>query len=78
MKSKRLEGWTAEEKLKVLLEYDKLDEEQRGKYLREKGLHSISSTEMAAGVYRSLCLQEKENQRRGSEAKTDQGVGEGA
>ena len=41
MKSKRPEDWTAEEKLKALLEYDKLDEEQRGKYLREKGLHSI-------------------------------------
>ena len=41
MKSKRPEDWTGEEKLKALLEYDKLDEEQRGKYLREKGLHSI-------------------------------------
>jgi transposase-like protein len=41
MKSKRPEDWTAEEKLKALLEYDKLDEQQKGKYLREKGLHSV-------------------------------------
>ena len=41
MKSKCPEDWTAEEKLKALLEYDKLEEEQKGKYLRKKGLHSI-------------------------------------
>ena len=41
MKSKRPEDWTAEEKLKALLEYDKLDEQHKGKYLREKGLHSV-------------------------------------
>ena len=41
MKSKRPEDWTAEEKLKAIVEYENLDEEQRGKYLREKGLHSV-------------------------------------
>ena len=41
MKSKRPEDWTAEEKLKAVIEYDKLDEQDKGKYLREKGLHSI-------------------------------------
>ena len=41
MKSKRPEDWTAEEKLKAVGEYEKLDEQQKGKYLREKGLHSV-------------------------------------
>jgi len=41
MKSKRPENWTAEKKLKAIVEYENLDEEQRGIYLREKGLHSV-------------------------------------
>ena len=41
MKSKRPEDWTAEKKLKAIMEYENLDEEQRGIYLREKGLHSV-------------------------------------
>ncbi len=41
MKSKRPEDWTAEEKLKAIVEYENLDEEQKGKYLRVKGLHSV-------------------------------------
>ncbi len=41
MKSKRPEDRTAEKKLKAIVEYENLDEEQRGIYLREKGLHSV-------------------------------------
>jgi len=41
MKARRPQDWTAEEKLNAILEYEKLNEEERGKYLREKGLHSI-------------------------------------
>ncbi len=41
MKSKRPEDWTAEKKLKAILEYENLDEEQKGIYLRKKGLHSV-------------------------------------
>ena len=41
MKAKRPQDWTAEEKLDAVLEYEKLDEEGRGKYLREAGLHSV-------------------------------------
>ena len=41
MKEKRPQDWTAEEKLDGVLEYEKLDEEGRGKFLREKGLHSV-------------------------------------
>jgi transposase len=41
MKERRPQDWTAEEKLNAILEYEKLNEEERGKYLRERGLHSI-------------------------------------
>ena len=41
MKNRRPQDWTAEEKLAAVLEYEKLDEQERGSYLREKGLHSI-------------------------------------
>ena len=41
MKERRPQDWTAEEKLDAVLEYEKLEEERRGVYLREKGLHSV-------------------------------------
>ena len=41
MKERRPQDWTAEEKLNAILEYEKLNDEERGKYLRERGLHSI-------------------------------------
>ena len=42
MKEKRPQDWTAEEKLEAVLEMEKLDDEQdKGKYLREKGIHTI-------------------------------------
>ena len=51
---KRTRQWTAEEKLRAVLEYEKLDEETRGKYLREKGLFCVDlqrwRSEMLAAV----------------------------
>ena len=41
MKKRRPQDWTAEEKLVAVLEYEKLKEQERGTYLREKGLHSV-------------------------------------
>ena len=41
MTKKRPQDWTAEEKLNAIFEYEKLKEEEKGKYLREKGLHSV-------------------------------------
>ena len=38
---KRPQNWTAEQKLEVVMEYLRLDEETRGRYLREKGLYSV-------------------------------------
>ena len=41
MKARRPQDWRAEEKLNAVLEYEKLEGEQRGEYLREKRLHSV-------------------------------------
>ena len=41
MKQRRPEDWTAEEKVEAMLSYEKLSEEQRGLFLREKGLHDV-------------------------------------
>jgi transposase-like protein len=41
MKKRRPQDWSAEEKLDAVLEYERLEEEQRGQYLREKGLHAV-------------------------------------
>jgi transposase len=52
--AKGRQNWGSEEKLRAVLEYEKLDEEARGKYLREKGLFSVDierwRTEMLAAV----------------------------
>ena len=37
---RRADEWTAAEKLRAVMEYEGLDEQQRGEYLRGKGLHS--------------------------------------
>jgi transposase len=42
MKQRRPEDWTAEEKVAAVLDYEKLSEEQRGTFLREKGLHEAT------------------------------------
>ena len=39
MRGSKGQFWSAEEKLAALLEYERLGEEERGKYLRGKGLH---------------------------------------
>lgn len=42
MSSKKRPGnWSAEQKLAAILEYEKLEEESRGRYLRERGLYSV-------------------------------------
>lgn len=52
--AKGRQKWASEEKLRAVLEYEKLDEEARGKYLRAKGLFSVDierwRTEMLAAV----------------------------
>jgi transposase len=52
--AKGVQQWGPEEKLRAVIEYEKLDEEARGKYLREKGLYSVDierwRAEMLAAV----------------------------
>ena len=38
---KRPRNWTAKQKLEAVIEYERLDEEERGRYLRGKGLYSV-------------------------------------
>lgn len=47
---KRAEKWPAEEKLRAVVEYERLDEESRGKYLREKGLYGVDIQRWRAEV----------------------------
>jgi transposase-like protein len=47
---KRAEKWPAEEKLRVVVEYERLEEESRGKYLREKGLYGVDIQRWRAEV----------------------------
>jgi transposase-like protein len=39
MRGGKAESWSAEEKLAALLEFERLSEEERGKFLRAQGLH---------------------------------------
>src|SRR4030067_556483 len=39
MRDGKGQSWSAEQKLEALLEYERLGEEERGKFLRGKGLH---------------------------------------
>jgi len=54
MKQRRPQDWTAEEKLNAILEYEKLNDEERGKYLREKGLHSIHIERWKEAIIKEL------------------------
>ncbi len=51
---KRAENWSAEEKLRGVLEYERLEEEARGKYLREKGLYEVDIQRWRAEVLGAL------------------------
>lgn len=42
MKQRRPDDWTAEEKVAAVLDYEKIPEEQRGTFLRERGLHEAT------------------------------------
>ena len=39
MRGSKGQFWSAKEKLAALLEYERLGEEERGKFMRGKGLH---------------------------------------
>ncbi len=64
---KRAAKWGPEEKLRAVLEYEKLDEESRGKYLREHGLYSVDierwRSEMLAAVGKQPKVRDAQGQR---------------
>jgi transposase len=56
MKQRRPEDWTAEEKVDAMLSYEKLSEEQRGLFLREKGLHEVQLGKWKAELIEAMKL----------------------
>jgi transposase-like protein len=56
MGQRRPEDWTAEEKVEALLSYEKLSEEQRGMFLREKGVHEAHLARWRAELIEAMKL----------------------
>jgi len=62
---KRGKQWRPEDKLQAVLEYEKLDEEARGKYLREKGLYSADIQRWRAEMLAAVGKRPKERSAEG-------------
>jgi len=56
MRQRRPEDWTAEEKVEAILSYEKLSEEQRGMFLREKGVHEVHLARWRAELIEAMKL----------------------
>jgi transposase-like protein len=56
---KRPQNWSAEEKMQALIEYEGLDEESRGRYLREKGLYSVDIERWRDEIMKALSRKPK-------------------
>jgi hypothetical protein len=56
MKQRRPDDWTAEEKVETILSYEKLSEEQRGVFLRGKGLHEAHVVKWKAELIAAMKL----------------------
>lgn len=56
MGHRRPEDWSAEEKLEALLSYTKLSEEEKGTFLREKGVHEAHIERWKAEILEGLKL----------------------
>jgi transposase len=54
MGGKKARNWTAQQKLSAVLEYESLDEEARGKYLRERGLYTTELERWRGEMLRAL------------------------
>jgi transposase len=57
MGQRRHDQWSAEEKLEALLGYQKLTEEERGKFLREKGLHEADPQRWKAEMLKGMKIE---------------------
>ena len=56
MKQRRAEQWSAKEKLEALLSYTKLSEEEKGTFLREKGVHEAQLARWKAELIEAMKL----------------------
>ncbi len=56
MKQRRPDDWTAEEKVAAVLDYEKIPEEQRGTFLRERGLHEATLGRWKAEIIEGMKL----------------------
>lgn len=56
MKLRRAEDWTAEEKVAAVLDFEKLSEDQRGTFLREKGLHEATVSRWKVEIIEGMRL----------------------
>ena len=56
MGHRRAEEWSAEEKVATVLSFEKLSEEQRGTFLREKGLHEATVRRWKAEIIEAMKL----------------------
>jgi transposase len=56
MKQRRVEDWTAEEKVAAVVDFEKLSEDQRGTFLREKGLHEATVGRWKAEIIEGMKL----------------------
>jgi predicted transcriptional regulator len=56
MRQRRAEDWSAEEKVAAVLSFEKLSEEQRGTFLREKGLHEATLMRWKAEIIEAMKL----------------------
>lgn len=63
--AKRRQQWESEAKLRAVIEYEKLDEEARGKYLREKGLYSVDIERWRAEMLAAVGKQPKDRNAQG-------------
>jgi len=52
----RAGDWTPEQKVEAILEFEKLSEEQRGVFLREKGLHEATLAQWKAEIIEAMKL----------------------
>jgi transposase len=57
MTQRRAQDWSAEEKLEAILEYERTPEEQRGVFLREKGLHEATLERWKKETLQAMKLQ---------------------
>ena len=57
--NKRPQNWTAEEKMRAVIEYEGMDEQERGRYLREKGLYSVDIERWLEEMRRALSKKPK-------------------